>query len=83
MEDTIESFGEEADRISLFCEQNNIFDRFYLPEDVKSNHTGIGLNLAKLIVEGHHGSVYVYNHAEGGAVFQVILPIYELLKVTY
>ena len=60
----------------------NIFDRFYLPKDVKSNHTGIGLNLAKLIIEGHRGSVYVYNHAEGGAVFQVILPIYESLKIT-
>lgn len=59
----------------------NIFDRFYLPEDVKENHTGIGLNLAKLIIEGHQGSVYVYNHAEGGAVFQIILPVYESLKV--
>lgn len=59
----------------------NIFDRFYLPEHVKQNHTGIGLNLAKLIVEGHQGSLYVYNHAEGGAVFQIILPIYESLKV--
>ena len=59
----------------------NIFDRFYLPEHVKENHTGIGLNLAKLIIEGHQGSVYVYNHHEGGAVFQIILPIYESLKV--
>ena len=59
----------------------NIFDRFYLPDNVKKNHTGIGLNLAKLIIEGHQGSLYVYNHLEGGAVFQIILPIYESLKV--
>ena len=59
----------------------NIFDRFYLPENVKQNHTGIGLNLAKLIVEGHQGSLYVYNHVDGGAVFQIILPVYESLKV--
>ena len=59
----------------------NIFDRFYLPENVKQNHTGIGLNLAKLIVEGHQGSLYVYNHLEDGAVFQIILPVYESLKV--
>lgn len=59
----------------------NIFDRFYLPENVKENHTGIGLNLAKLIIEGHQGSVYAYNHGEGGAVFQIILPIYESLKI--
>lgn len=58
----------------------NIFDRFYLPENVKENHTGIGLNLAKLVIEGHMGSVYVYNHLEGGAIFQVILPVYDSLK---
>ena len=59
----------------------NIFDRFYLPENAKENHTGIGLNLAKLIIEGHQGSIYVYNHLEVGAVFQVILPVYESLKL--
>lgn len=59
----------------------NIFDRFYLPENVKQNHTGIGLNLAKLIIEGHQGSLYVYNHVEDGVVFQIILPVYESLKV--
>lgn len=56
----------------------NLFDRFYIPEEVKSNHTGIGLNLAKLVIEGHFGSIYVYNHAEGGAVFNIILPLYSL-----
>ena len=59
----------------------NIFDRFYLPENVKENHTGIGLNLAKLVIEGHQGSVYAYNHLEGGAVFQVLLPVYDTLKI--
>lgn len=58
----------------------NIFSRFYLPEETKANHTGIGLNLAKLVIEGHLGSVYAYNHAEGGAVFQILLPVYESLK---
>lgn len=56
----------------------NLFDRFYIPEEVKANHTGIGLNLAKLIVEGHFGMIYVQNHAEGGAVFNIILPLYSL-----
>lgn len=56
----------------------NLFDRFYTPETMKATHTGIGLNLAKLIFEGHFGSIYVSNHAEGGAVFHVILPLYSL-----
>lgn len=56
----------------------NLFDRFYMPQNVKVNHTGIGLNLAKLIFEGHFGSIHAYNHEEGGAVFQILLPIYAL-----
>ena len=58
----------------------NIFNRFYLPEETKASHIGIGLNLAKLIIGGHLGSVYAYNHAEGGAVFQILLPVYASLK---
>lgn len=61
----------------------NIFDRFYMPEEMKASHTGIGLNLAKLIFEGHMGSVYVYNHVEGGAVFNIVLPLYALKAGKY
>lgn len=56
----------------------NLFNRFYIPEEVKANHTGIGLNLAKLVIEAHFGSIYVYNHAEGGAVFNIVFPLYPL-----
>lgn len=55
-----------------------IFDRFYIPEEAKSSHTGIGLNLAKLVVEKHFGTVKAMNHEEGGAVFSVVLPAYAL-----
>uniref|UniRef100_UPI00405725AF ATP-binding protein n=1 Tax=Agathobacter sp. TaxID=2021311 RepID=UPI00405725AF len=60
----------------------NIFDRFYQPKETKANHNGIGLNLSKLIREAHQGNVYVYNHANGSAVFRLNLPVYELLKFT-
>lgn len=36
------------------------------------------MNLAKLIIEKHFGSIKVMNHEEGGAVFVVILPVYAL-----
>ena len=80
--------SQDADRLRVtvrdhgsgLCEKDipYLFDRFYTPEKTKANHTGIGLNLAKLIFEGHFGSIYVSNHAEGGAVFHVILPRYSL-----
>lgn len=55
-----------------------IFDRFYIPEEAKASHTGIGLNLAKLVIEKHFGTMKAVNHEEGGAVFLVVLPAYDL-----
>ncbi len=55
-----------------------IFDRFYLPEREKKSHSGIGLNLARLIIERHFGTIKAGNHEEGGAVFTIILPVFAL-----
>ncbi|MBQ8640266.1 MAG: HAMP domain-containing histidine kinase [Lachnospiraceae bacterium] len=56
----------------------NLFNRFYLPRQVKTGHVGIGLNLVKLIIEGHRGTVHARNDEEKGAVFEIMLPRYEL-----
>ena len=55
-----------------------IFDRFYIPKHQKKSHSGIGLNLAKLIIEKHFGILHVQNHTDGGAVFSIVLPVYAL-----
>lgn len=57
----------------------HIFDRFYLPEKTGTSHVGIGLNLARLVIEQHFGAVAARN-AEGGAEFTVILPAYSIMK---
>lgn len=57
-----------------------IFDRFYLPEKTGTLHVGIGLNLARLVVEQHVGSVTARNAEGGGAEFTVILPAYSIMK---
>jgi two-component system sensor histidine kinase HydH len=36
--------------------------------------TGLGLALAKRIVEGHGGTIHAENHEGGGAVFRIALP---------
>jgi len=57
----------------------HLFDRFYQGKSGKSAHvegTGIGLNLCKMIVDMHHGSITARNRKDGqrGSVFTVRLP---------
>jgi len=56
-----------------------LFERFYSSEKLKATgHYGIGLNLAKLVVEQHFGKLSAYNRPEGGAGFRIELPRYKL-----
>jgi two-component system sensor histidine kinase ChvG len=52
-----------------------VFDRFfsYRPGQEKREHIGLGLAIARAIVEGHGGTITAANRAGGGAVFQVRL----------
>jgi two-component system sensor histidine kinase ChvG len=55
-----------------------IFDRFftYRPEQQRNHrHTGLGLSIVKAIVEGYGGSVNAANEPDGGAAFEVRLPV--------
>ncbi len=58
----------------------HIFDRFYQGTNsrlVKKEGTGIGLNLCKMIVDMHHGTISASNRTDGrqGSVFTVLLPL--------
>ena len=68
--------GEGLDGDSL----KHIFDRFYQGKNARKLHvngTGIGLNLCKMIVDMHHGTIEARNRADGqsGAQFIVTLPL--------
>jgi two-component system sensor histidine kinase ChvG len=55
-----------------------IFDRFFCdrPEaSSKEEHTGLGLAIVKVIVEAYGGTVSASNRQEGGARFEVRLPL--------
>ena len=57
----------------------HIFDRFYQGNNSRQMHidgTGIGLNLCKMIVDMHHGTIVASNRTDSqGAVFTVMLPL--------
>lgn len=56
-----------------------VFNKFYRLQKPQSltKGQGLGLYIARLIVEAYHGKIGVYNNREGGATFYCTLPVYE------
>ena len=56
-----------------------IFDRFFShrPDqpDARQKHAGLGLSIARAIVERHGGTLGATTHPGGGAVFELTLPL--------
>lgn len=55
-------------------EEERVFERFYKGE---KGGTGIGLAIAKAVIEGHKGRIEAFNSLTGGAVFSIKLPVHE------
>lgn len=54
---------------------DRIFNRFFQYRPQRNGHTGLGLAIAKAIVDGYGGSIHARNRPEGGARFEVRLPV--------
>ena len=56
-----------------------IFDRFFChrPDqpDARQHHTGLGLAIARTIAQRYGGDLRAENHPDGGAVFELTLPL--------
>ena len=55
-----------------------VFDRFYSerPSDERfGQHSGLGLSIARQIVNAHDGHLTAHNQPEGGACFRMTLPL--------
>ena len=55
-------------------DQARIFDPFYTTKPIGKG-TGLGLSICYGIIKEHGGEIVAENHAEGGAVFRVKLPV--------
>ncbi len=55
----------------------HVFDRFYRADEARSSDTGagLGLSIAKALIEAHDGRIWAENGPEGGACFAFALPI--------
>jgi signal transduction histidine kinase len=51
---------------------NHVFDPFFT---TKEQGMGMGLSIARTIIQAHQGRIWAENHAEGGAVFHLSLPL--------
>jgi two-component system sensor histidine kinase ChvG len=56
---------------------DRVFDRFfsYRPGGAPREHMGLGLPIAKAIVEGYSGTIAARNRDGGGAVIEIRLPV--------
>ena len=81
----VEIFKEQNDKLSLvvidqgigFSEKNTekIFNRFYSNRPEKfGEHSGLGLNIVKNLVELHNGEIIATNNEDKGAKVEIIFP---------
>lgn len=56
-----------------------VFDKYYRLKKTKSatKGQGLGLYIARLIVEAYNGKIGVFNNREGGATFYCTLPVFK------
>lgn len=53
----------------------NIFERFFMVDEVRPHGSGIGLSLVKAFVELHGGSITAASEVGKGSVFTVTIPV--------
>jgi two-component system sensor histidine kinase KdpD len=62
-------------------EENKVFEKFYRGPGTRPGGLGLGLSIARQLVEAHGGQIIAQNRGTGGARFSIRLPIGEPMQL--
>jgi two-component system, OmpR family, sensor histidine kinase KdpD len=62
-------------------EENKVFEKFYRGPRTRPGGLGLGLSIARQLVEAHGGELMAQNRQGGGARFSIRLPIGEPMRL--
>jgi len=62
-------------------EENKVFEKFYRGPGTPAGGLGLGLSIARQLVEAHAGQIVAQNQENGGARFSIRLPIGEAMRL--
>ena len=62
-------------------EENKVFEKFYRGPRTRPGGLGLGLSIARQLVEAHGGQLVVQNREGGGARFSIRLPVGESMRL--
>lgn len=62
-------------------EESKVFQKFYRGPRTRPGGLGLGLSIARQLVEAHGGNIVAQNRPDGGARFSIHLPIGEPMKL--
>jgi two-component system, OmpR family, sensor histidine kinase KdpD len=62
-------------------EENKVFEKFYRGPRTRPGGLGLGLSIARQLVEAHGGQLIAQNREGGGARFSICLPIGEPMQL--
>jgi two-component system sensor histidine kinase KdpD len=62
-------------------EENKVFEKFYRGPRTRPGGLGLGLSIARQLVEAHGGQLVAQNREGGGARFSIRLPIGEAMRL--
>jgi two-component system sensor histidine kinase KdpD len=62
-------------------EENKVFEKFYRGPRTRPGGLGLGLSIARQLVEAHGGEIVAQNRKDGGARFSIRLPVGETMRL--